>query len=294
MSGPLHRGELELQRRYGVAEMGGRVAASIRRSIPPIAADFLTRQPFAVASVIDEEERPWAALWSGQPGFLQIVDDVTVRLPAASLDPISRQRIRWPGPVGLLVIQPEARRRMRLNGRARLVGAVGSAEGSVEIVADEVYSNCPQHIQRRRLESVDEEPGEVSCGLGLDETQWARIERADTFFLATYRPGGGADASHRGGPPGFVRRRGEQALEFADFSGNNLFNSLGNMQLHARAGLLFVDFESGDVLQVTGRTELLHRSLEEDDLPGHEGRVVRVDIEEWQEQKGAMPWRVGP
>ena len=45
----------------------------------------------------------------------------------------------------------------------------------------------------------------------------------------------------------------ERTLEFPDYPGNNMFNTLGNLARHPRAGLLFVDFDSGDLLQLTAR-----------------------------------------
>ncbi|MEM1182795.1 MAG: pyridoxamine 5'-phosphate oxidase family protein [Acidobacteriota bacterium] len=285
-NGPLHAGELAIQRRYGVAEMGGRVAAMIRPEIAPTARDFLARQPFATAAVLDRESRPWAALWSGSAGFLNAVDEKTVRIAFSALDALTKTRVDWPGPVGLLALEPATRRRMRLNGRA----AIG-ADGVLELHADEVYGNCPKYIQKRHLEPVNETPGETRFGEGPDERQWRWIKSADTFFLATHNPDGGADASHRGGSPGFVKRRGDRIFEFADYAGNNLFNSLGNLAVNPRLGVTFIDFPTGDVLQLTGHAELIDRAPDADDFAGSEGRIIRVEVEEWAEQAGAMPWR---
>lgn len=41
-------------------------------------------------------------------------------------------------------------------------------------------------------------------------------------------------------------------LEFPDYSGNTMFNTLGNIAINPRAGLLFLDFEGGATLQLTG------------------------------------------
>ena len=90
----------------------------------------------------------------------------------------------------------------------------------------------------------------------LDARTRALVAGADTFFIATWHPGGGADASHRGGRPGFVRVLDDRTLEFPDYPGNNMFNTLGNLVGHPRAGLLFVDFERGDLLQLTGRAKI--------------------------------------
>jgi predicted pyridoxine 5'-phosphate oxidase superfamily flavin-nucleotide-binding protein len=80
-----------------------------------------------------------------------------------------------------------------------------------------------------------------------------------------------ADASHRGGPPGFVEVAGDGArLRFPDFPGNRMFQTLGNLAVDPRVGLLFVDWDTGTALQVTGRAEIVWA----DD---RRGVVVRVD-----------------
>nr|HRD10520.1 pyridoxamine 5'-phosphate oxidase family protein [Mycobacterium sp.] len=77
------------------------------------------------------------------------------------------------------------------------------------------------------------------------------IESADTFFLGTTHPEAGNDASHRGGPAGFVRVTDER-LWWPDYPGNNMFNSFGNLAVDPTAALLFVDFRTGDTLQLSG------------------------------------------
>jgi predicted pyridoxine 5'-phosphate oxidase superfamily flavin-nucleotide-binding protein len=107
------------------------------------------------------------------------------------------------------------------------------------------------------------------------------VAGADTFFVASWHPAGGADASHRGGQPGFVRVPDERTLEFPDYPGNNMFNTLGNLAGHPRAGLLFVDFERGDLLQITGRAEIRWEPE----------TALRVTVEEVLETPGGSPLR---
>src|SRR3546814_16147619 len=60
----------------------------------------------------------------------------------------------------------------------------------------------------------------------------------------------GADVSHKGGRPGFIRVDDDRTLTVPDFGGNSFFNTIGNLACNRRAGLLFIDFDSGDLLSV--------------------------------------------
>ncbi len=60
------------------------------------------------------------------------------------------------------------------------------------------------------------------------------------------------DASHRGGPPGFVAVRGD-TLRIPDYAGNSMFNTFGNLLGHPLVGLGFPAFDGGGWLQVGGR-----------------------------------------
>ena len=89
----------------------------------------------------------------------------------------------------------------------------------------------------------------------------------------------GADASHRGGRPGFVRVEAADRLSFADYPGNAMFNTLGNLVAWPRLALLFVDFESGDLLEVGGRATVGPQ------------QTVEVRVEEVREAAGSLPLR---
>jgi uncharacterized protein len=81
--------------------------------------------------------------------------------------------------------------------------------------------------------------------------------------------------SHRGGCPGFIRTAADGAIVIPDYHGNSFFNTLGNLTLHPRAGLLFIDFAIGDLLLLVGAAEIVWDSGEVHELPGAE-RVWRV------------------
>jgi len=71
---------------------------------------------------------------------------------------------------------------------------------------------------------------------------------------------------------------GRIVLTLPDFSGNNLFNTLGNIQAHPRAGLLFVDYTSGDLLQLSGAAQIV---WDGDALRAFAGarRLLRIGVE---------------
>ena len=265
-----------MQRRAGAVREADAVGSGIRSSLPRGVDRFLARQRLAIASTLDGRGRVWASLLTGPPGFIQPVDAQLLRIAAqpAPADPLADD-LEAGSHLGLLVLDPTTRQRMRFNGHGML------RPDGIFLLVDQAYGNCPKYIQLRQPERDADvsaaEPEQTS--VALDAHQQSAITRADTFFIASSHPEGGADASHRGGRPGFVRVLGEDRLAFDNYAGNGMFNTLGNLAGHPQAGLLFLDFESGDVLQLTGRARV------EDDFS------ILVQIDEVRETRGASPLR---
>ncbi|WP_328817965.1 pyridoxamine 5'-phosphate oxidase family protein [Nonomuraea cypriaca] len=137
-----------------------------------------------------------------------------------------------------------------MNGTAVQAGA------ALVVRTEQVYANCPKHIQTREPTSAPGIPTALGRGTSLAERHSAWIGAADTFFIATWADGHGADVSHRGGNPGFVRVTGPRSQVSPDYAGNGMFMTLGNLDLNPHAGLLFVDWERGETLQLTGRARV--------------------------------------
>ena len=125
-------------------------------------------------------------------------------------------------------------------------------------------------------------PGPGVRGAVLSPAQQERIAAADTFFIASAHPTRGADASHRGGGPGFVHVLGPDRLRFPDYPGNNMFNTLGNLRVDPRAGLVFPDFAGGGTLQLTGRATVRWDE-------GAPAAAVDFDVDEVLEIAGGGP-----
>jgi predicted pyridoxine 5'-phosphate oxidase superfamily flavin-nucleotide-binding protein len=124
------------------------------------------------------------------------------------------------------------------------------------------------------------------------------IESADTFFIATAYRGNiesgerphGADVSHRGGNPGFVRLGDEHTLTVPDFIGNSYFNTIGNLLLEPRAGLLFIDFAAGDLLYLAADADVVFAGEELRAFAGAE-RLLRFRVREALRVERSLPLR---
>lgn len=273
-----HPGELAVQRLAGaeaIAEQNGRM---IKSRFPKGAAVFLSKQTLIIASSIDKNGNVWCSMLTGNPGFIELLDEVTMVIDAVPVegDPLIHHLGGNPN-LGLLAIDLYKKSRLRMNGQA-----VVDSDHRLVINIEQVYGNCPKYIQRRTaLFEADSRrvPKLAERSSELNAVQSAQIRNADTFFIGSIGPEGNADASHRGGPPGFVKTLDERTLLFPDYYGNSMFNTLGNIYCNPSTGLLLVDFDNGHYLQLTGRSEIIWEDNEISRFPGAE-RLVRFEIDE--------------
>lgn len=297
--GAFHEGEQAMQSLAGVRE---RFAAGgtpfIRDHMPEQHREFFPLLPFVLAGCVDGEGQPWASVLAGPPGFVHSPDPRLLQVDAwpRAHDPLA-QALRAGAKLGLLGLQPHTRRRNRLNGH------VTEADGTgFRVRVDQSFGNCPKYIQAREPQFTGAAAGEppVARMASLDEEACQLVRRADTFFIATAHPraldGGapehGVDVSHRGGRPGFVRAE-DGVLTVPDFTGNSFFNTLGNLLLQPRCGLLFIDHDRGDTLQVTARARVVSDGEE---LASFRGalRLVKLEVTGALRARAALPLRWGP
>lgn len=265
-------------------------SARTRPEVPAVAAEFLERQRMLLIGATGRDGHLWASVLTGPEGFARAVDERTVvidavpgeRDPLAGLDG---------GRIGMLAIEPMSRRRMRVNGTVSREG------GRLVVRTEQAYANCPKYIQAREIVTEPPTPGTGSTGstestgfssataFDGDDRRW--IEGADTFFVATSAPGLGADLSHRGGKPGFVRVLDDRRLVWPDYVGNSMYMTLGNLELDDGCGLLFLDWESGDALHLTGRARV---DWDPGDVPGAQ-RLVHFEVDRIVRVREASPLR---
>lgn len=286
---PFHRDEIEAQSLAGHVAKG---RAAIRPFMPDQHREFFVLLPYLFAATLDPQGRPMASVLTGRPGFAHSPDPAALRIDALpSSDDPAASGFAEGAPIGLIGLDFTTRRRNRLNGRIAGIDAAG-----ITVEVAQTFGNCPQYIQTRTPTPRAAAAGKVEPLARLDEAARRAISAADTLFVASRSrpeagPDGGLDMSHRGGKPGFVGIEGD-TLVIPDFRGNRYYNTLGNLLGDPRAGLLFIDFDSGDLLQLQGTASIDWHPQE---APIGAERSWRLRVERAWRRRGALPfaWRFG-
>ncbi len=293
-----HEGECAAQGRIGVREKMSRVGQHVIR-------DFMTGQhreffahlPFVIVGTVDAEGQPWASVLANPPGFIQSPTprELSLHTRPLTADPLAETLILG-APIGLLGIEPHNRRRNRMNG---IIEHITPHEFRIRV--SQSFGNCPKYINARKAVYVPcgaDAQATYCIGLGDDAIR-RLIQRADTFLIATAYPADkrdvtapshGVDVSHRGGKPGFVRVDDDATLTVPDYAGNQFFNTIGNLLVNPRAGLLFIDFATGDLLYLATEVEIVWDGEQIKTFEGAQ-RLLRFQVSAVRYVKSALPLR---
>jgi len=292
MMNPFHEGERKMQALAGEREDAELNAPMIAPRILKGAIPFLAAQSFAVLG-LEHDREIWATYLIGQPGFISAPDQLRIHFDLdrlhMQLDPTISATARFGRPVGSIFIDLETRTRYRVNGTLSEV-----SPEALELRVQEAFGNCPKYITRRIIQWGPEssEPSSGPRGESLSDEGVATLRRADLFFLATNHPNRGLDASHRGGNPGFVTVTDRRKFRFPDYPGNSLFNSLGNLLVDNRIGLLVPDLKRRVVLRITGTAAVRFQNSTHSVSTNNAPRMVEISILRWEER--AFPVRSAP
>ncbi|HEY0825438.1 MAG TPA: pyridoxamine 5'-phosphate oxidase family protein [Ramlibacter sp.] len=290
-----HEGERALQQRAGVAprmaEVGRRV---LRDFMPDQHRAFFAELPLLFTGTLDAHGQPHASLLAGAPGFVSSPTPTLLRIEAKPLagDPAAGH---WQegAPVGLLGLQAHTGRRNRMNGWMACRG------DALEVRVGQSFGNCPKYIHPREAvhTPLADAQVQVSRSPVPDEASLRLVRSADTLFIASAHPDArasrdataGVDVSHRGGAPGFVRVEGDRLL-LPDYAGNTFFNTLGNLQLEPRCGLLFIDYARGTRVHLACRARLLADAPDAARWPGAL-RLLELQVVDCLRIEGGLPLR---
>jgi len=221
-----------------------------------------------------------------------------------------------------LSIDLETRDRLKLAGRFLAGSATKTIPGLANLhmtfSVEGALGNCPKYLNKKHIVPHVPSPelvqsGGNSRGIPLPKEAIELIKKADLFFIASKHGDGSMDVNHRGGPPGFMRvfrnqdsdnsesnnrdkeYEGGIVLVYPEYSGNRLYQSLGNMSTDPVAGLAIPDFETGNVLYVTGHTTIISPAKSEAEaakyMPRGTKLAVRIDITEARFVRNGLPFR---
>ncbi|KAK6210598.1 hypothetical protein LQW54_006081 [Pestalotiopsis sp. IQ-011] len=280
--------------------------------------------PLVAFGTLDQQGRPWTTVWGGEAGFCRPIAQGIIGANTevdTRFDPVFQELFSVPDeksserkivdeevvrpeggkPMAGLTIDLETRDRVKLSGRflagavtSRTDAGVGALQMAVQI--DESLGNCPKYLNKKHITPHSPRPVLLSSGPGLPLPREAvdLLARADLFFISSKHGGGQMDMNHRGGPRGFVRlfrnEAGKVTLIYPEYSGNRLYQTLGNLAKDPVAGLVVPDFETGDALYLTGRTTTLFGDKAATYLPRTK-LAVKIEVDEARFVRDGLPFR---
>ena len=134
---------------------------------------------------MDENGQPQCSYKGGEPGFVRVLDERTIAFPIYNGNGmyLTAGNVLATQKVGLLFIDFEGRKRIRLNGVASiddgdpLLAEYPEAQLMVRVTATEVFPNCPRYIHEHKLVSRSRFVPKSECETPVP--QWKQNEWAN-------------------------------------------------------------------------------------------------------------------
>ena len=155
-----HEHSRALQDRFDSRRIADRLAEKLlRTSFSDEDRALIARLPFFFLATADAAGRPDCSYKGGAPGFVRIVAPDTLAFPSYDGNGMFKSlgNIAANPAVGLLFIDFEGGKRLRVNGRARLdledplKAEYPGAQAVVRVQAQHIFPNCPRYIHRMPL-----------------------------------------------------------------------------------------------------------------------------------------------
>ncbi|PGH35575.1 hypothetical protein GX50_01556 [[Emmonsia] crescens] len=319
---PWHEGEKKMHKLMHVPEEYNPSAPYLS----PGAAYLVQKSPLIALGTIDKQGQPWTTVWGGEAGLAGPVSQSIIGIRNfvdKSYDPVvetlyggksNGEVIKEEGEGRLMAglsVDMENRKRVKLMGRMVAGNLAGleatdpdkkgnepthAGQAQLVIKIEQSLGNCPKYINRKHITPVVPNPKLISDSPQLSPGAIELLGEADTLFISTYHEDS-MDTNIRGGPPGFVRVVSNDisgaVLAYPEYSGNRLYQTLGNLQMTPLAGYAFPGFETGNVLYLTGKTEILVGSDAAALLP-RSNLAVKVTVTSAKYVENGLPFRGQP
>jgi predicted pyridoxine 5'-phosphate oxidase superfamily flavin-nucleotide-binding protein len=156
-----HDGSRRLQDEFDTRRLADRIEDVLlsRGRIDDDDRAFIERADMFFLATADADGRPQCSYKGGDPGFVRVLDERTIAFPSYDGNGmyLSAGNVLVNPHVGLLFVDFERRRRLRLNGTASIDGDdplledFPEAQLIVRVEATEVFPNCARYIHEYRL-----------------------------------------------------------------------------------------------------------------------------------------------
>src|ERR1051325_5877642 len=140
-----HAGELAIQKRAYVRREAEEMAKKmILPHIPLSAHDLVSTQRIAIAATVASGGNVWASAFIGDPGFLSLKNEHRLEIASKPIgDDPAWQNLCGNPQIGVLILDPTGKKRLRVNGHAEITSS------GISIAASLAFTNCKKFIQCR-------------------------------------------------------------------------------------------------------------------------------------------------
>ncbi|GEM_PF-1370679 len=267
------------QRAVQAEANSGACADNLSTWVGPV-ADFALVADLVVMASTDDRQLRVGALSGPAPliDASELNGDITITLPSQLADVCGDEHV-WGGIVMNLA---QAR-------RCRVAGMPVRKGDHIEIQCQTAFTNCRKYMAPTASAGRQARVGPSRVEALAFGNVWIAqtLNTAETAFLISASPSGVADASHRGGFPGFLRYDDvTHTIAWTDYLGDGMFVSMGNVRSNSACVLIVLELDTGDALRLdldatytnlrADRPERVEVLLQADEPYPVQGRVVAL------------------
>jgi predicted pyridoxine 5'-phosphate oxidase superfamily flavin-nucleotide-binding protein len=155
-----HEGSRRLQDRFLSRPLADRLVEVLaRNAFTEEDGKFIGSRPLFFLSTADAEGRPECSYKGGLPGFVRVIDPQTLVFPSYDGNGMFKSlgNVLVNPHIGLLFIDFESPKRLRVNGKATvdandpLMAEFTGAQLMVRVRAEAIFPNCPRYIHKMQI-----------------------------------------------------------------------------------------------------------------------------------------------
>ena len=155
-----HETHRTLQERFDTRRLADRLEeVKVYAELSEADARFVATRDMLFLATCDATGQPTCSFKAGEPGFIRVVDPGTVMFPWYDGNGmfLSAGNVAATSRVGLLLIDFESPRRLRIEGDATLIhdgdvlASYPEAQFAIRVAIRRLYPNCPRYIPKYRL-----------------------------------------------------------------------------------------------------------------------------------------------